>query len=367
MSNLKSAYLENAYELLSPLQDGKDCSTFLVKEKSTGTLAVKKQLTLEQYELYQILKEYSHPNLSRIFETYMLDGHYYALTEYVSGKTIAQTIQQGSLFSREGTLSYILQLCNVLSFLHKKGIIHRDITPGNIVISTDHIVKLIDFGIARFKKPNQSQDTVLLGTAGFAPPEQFGFGQTDERSDIYSLGVLLNYMLTGKLPAEQISSDTSFSGIILRCTQIDPKNRFSSIEELQSALRHCQIKYPVCTSAAKTYRPFRRLLTLLPGFHKKKPLHILCSILGYLLLIILTVSSLDLTLPFGSETASYWMILIFLFYVPFGIFGNIGNYESHIKNFSNWPAIYRILLKCALFLFSFSILFLYVLVWEVIL
>lgn len=96
MSNLKSAYLENAYELLSPLQDGKDCSTFLVKEKSTGTLAVKKQLTLEQYELYQILKEYSHPNLSRIFETYMLDGHYYALTEYVSGKTIAQTIQQAS-------------------------------------------------------------------------------------------------------------------------------------------------------------------------------------------------------------------------------------------------------------------------------
>ncbi|MCU6748267.1 protein kinase [Faecalicatena acetigenes] len=247
MSDLKGNYLENAYEILSPLQDTENCSAFLVKENSTGSLAVKKQLTFEQYELYQVLKEYTHPNLSKIYALYTCNGCYYALTEYISGATIFQTVEQGRTFSREEVRTYILQLCDVLFFLHKRGIIHRDITPGNIIISTDHVVKLIDFGIARIKKDGQTRDTQLLGTAGFASPEQFGFGQTDERSDIYSTGVLINYMLTGKLPAQKLSSDIFLSDIIVKCTQIDPANRFSNVEELHSVLLR---RIPAASAAA---------------------------------------------------------------------------------------------------------------------
>ncbi|MEJ8733496.1 MULTISPECIES: serine/threonine protein kinase [Mediterraneibacter] len=367
MSDLKGNYLENAYEILSPLQDTENCSAFLVKENSTGSLAVKKQLTFEQYELYQVLKEYTHPNLSKIYALYTCNGRYYALTEYISGATIFQTVEQGRTFSREEVRTYILQLCDVLFFLHKRGIIHRDITPGNIIISTDHVVKLIDFGIARIKKDGQTRDTQLLGTAGFASPEQFGFGQTDERSDIYSTGVLINYMLTGKLPAQKLSSDIFLSDIIVKCTQIDPANRFSNVGELHSVLLR---RIPAASAAAVQKGALalcHKFLLLLPGFHKKKPLHILGSIFGYLSLILLTISSMDILIPFGPGSRGYWMVLIFLFYIPFCIFGNAGNYEAHIKNFAQRSTLYRFLVKCILFFLSFFLLFLYILIWEVIL
>lgn len=92
------------------------------------------------------------------------------------------------------------QLCQALAPLHRENIVHRDIKPENIVLGADSQVYLIDFGIARFEKAGRSADTTLLGTHGYAAPEQFGFCQSDARADIYSLGVVLNQVVTGAFP-----------------------------------------------------------------------------------------------------------------------------------------------------------------------
>lgn len=98
--------------------------------------------------------------------------------------------------------------------MHKYSITHRDITPSNIIIGFDGVVKIIDFGISRLHKENAKHDTQVLGTEGYAAPEQFGFKQSDCKTDIYALGVLLNYMLTGHIPSEVMYRDGDVADII---------------------------------------------------------------------------------------------------------------------------------------------------------
>lgn len=131
--------------------------------------------------------------------------------------------------------SMIKDLLEGLIPMHAQGVIHRDINPENIMISGDGVLKLIDFGIARTKKENQNMDTTILGTAGYAAPEQFGFGQTDERSDIYAVGVLMNVLLVGQLPNVQRYSGM-LQGVMERCLCMDASKRFQSAQELYAVL-----------------------------------------------------------------------------------------------------------------------------------
>ena len=126
-------------------------------------------------------------------------------------------------------MSIMSQIACGLEFIHSFDIIHRDINPANILISSDQIVKITDLGIARSKKENQRTDTSILGTVGYAAPEQFGFAQTDVRTDIYSLGVLLNVMLTGKLPTVRIHNG-KLRAVIEKAIQISPEERFQTID-----------------------------------------------------------------------------------------------------------------------------------------
>ena len=131
--------------------------------------------------------------------------------EYVDGITLEDRLQQspGNRLAVQDALSVVYQLCDVLDYLHHQTppIIFRDLKPGNIMLTAQGEVKLIDFGIARFFKQGKAQDTVSLGTPGYAPPEQHGRGgQTDARSDVFSLGVLLHQLLTGHDPTTTIFS-----------------------------------------------------------------------------------------------------------------------------------------------------------------
>ena len=153
----------------------------------------------------QMLANLDHPGLTAVTDFFFEFGNWYLVMDFVEGETLGDRLDRLTdrrLPLREA-LDITRQLCTVLEFLHgqRPPVVFRDLKPGNVMLTPEGEIKLIDFGIARFFKPGRSRDTVNLGTPGYAAPEQYGGkGQTDPRSDIYSLGVLLHEMLTGYDP-----------------------------------------------------------------------------------------------------------------------------------------------------------------------
>ena len=139
-----------------------------------------------------------------------------------------------ALFTPRETRRILRQLCRALWVLHSMGAVHRDVKPENIVLRGQNAV-LIDFDAARIHKKSRENDTRVLGTIGYAAPEQYGFSQSDACSDIYSLGILMNVMLTGKHPSNQLAPGR-FGRIITRCTQITPSKRYKNILRLLNEL-----------------------------------------------------------------------------------------------------------------------------------
>lgn len=139
--------------------------------------------------------ELNHPNIPKIYEIFQNEDDGIIIEEFISGETLESKLENGFL-PEEKVIKYSVQILNALQEIHQRNIIHRDITPSNILISSDDVIKLIDFGISRNWKENQKKDTNILGTVGYASPEQFGFQQTDITTDFYALGVLINVMLT---------------------------------------------------------------------------------------------------------------------------------------------------------------------------
>lgn len=182
---------------------------------------------------YAELKNISHPTLPHIFYAVEDEGRTYVIEEYISGRTLKECLEQNISFNQKQQKNIALQLCKVLEVLHKKGILHRDIKPSNIILMHDlQQVKLIDFGIGRSFancSETESQDTCIMGTPGYAPPEQYGFSSTDQRSDIYALGKTL-------LELQNYEADSDYTEILRKCTEFDPNKRYQNVAELYFAL-----------------------------------------------------------------------------------------------------------------------------------
>lgn len=229
-------YLKEAYIELVVLNSNVEYKTVLVKERNGNKILVKKELPIAQLGIYQQLQSIRQPNLLEISDVYCEKNICVVLADFVSGKNLQEKLEEKGKLSYAEAMNYLAQILEGLAEIHRYHIIHRDLKPENILISTDGVIKLLDFGIARFQKENKSKDTMILGTVGYASPEQFGFQQTDVRTDIYAVGILLNKMLTGKMPHEGLVEDKRLRKIIEKCTEIDPKNRYMSVEELKKAL-----------------------------------------------------------------------------------------------------------------------------------
>jgi serine/threonine protein kinase len=151
-----------------------------------------------------MLGSLSHPNLPRIYDSFSEQGRSYLVMDFIEGQTLHKILKEsnGQPLPVAQVLLYANQLCDVLSYLHQQNppIIFRDIKPTNVMVTNNGHIFLIDFGIARFFKEGQEQDTILLGSPGYAPPEQHGLAQTGPRSDLYGLGATLHYCLTGRDP-----------------------------------------------------------------------------------------------------------------------------------------------------------------------
>src|SRR5205085_8153523 len=160
--------------------------------------------------------------------------------EYLPGPTLAAYMRQYAPLPPLEALNYAMQLCDVLDYLHNQmpPVVYRDLKPSNIILSPEGRLMLVDFGIARYFKEGQINDTTDFGSLGYASPEQYqGTGQTDGRSDLYSLGVMLHEMLCGKRPVgsklellRQVNPTISavLSGMVTVATRSDPADRFQT-------------------------------------------------------------------------------------------------------------------------------------------
>ena len=160
-------------------------------------------------------------------------GRVAVLEEYIQGDTLLFLLEGGLLTWPEAR-KVTQDVCQALWVLHALGAVHRDVKDSNVILRGSDAV-LIDFDASRIVKPEHAADTVILGTTGYAAPEQFGLSQTDGRADIYSLGVLLNVMLTGQHPSRQLAGGKA-GHIVQKCTMMNPDQRYQSVQELRNAL-----------------------------------------------------------------------------------------------------------------------------------
>lgn len=192
--------------------------------------------------LYETLKNSEYEYLPRIYSVDIAEGRTVVTEEFISGKNLL-----AANLDEKQVIRAMVQLCAALDFIHGFGIVHRDIKPSNILLATDGNIRLIDFEAARFVRSDKDKDTRYLGTDGFAPPEQYGFSQTDPRADIYAAGQTMKALL-GSLSAKR-----KYAKIIRKCTALDPAERYQSARELSAALTNKLEKisaFAVLTAAA---------------------------------------------------------------------------------------------------------------------
>ena len=224
--------IDAEYETVKIIKNSERGCVSLLQNKQNGTRFIFRHYQ-GSGEVYRKLLSVSCPNLPKIMEAAEQNGMVAVLEEYIQGDSLAFLLAGACLTPAEAR-KITFQLCNALWVLHSLGAVHRDIKPENVIVRGSEAV-LIDFDASRIFKNGTNQDTQILGTTGYAAPEQYGITQTDERADIYSLGVLLNIMLTGKHPSKELASGR-LGRIVQKCTMVNPKKRYKSVLYLMEAL-----------------------------------------------------------------------------------------------------------------------------------
>ncbi|MCA0352075.1 MAG: protein kinase [Chloroflexi bacterium] len=231
-----------------------DGSTWAVKEMRPPAEAAPEEIA-ENRKLFdqeaQLLQTLDHPNLPKVVDSFEQAGRPTLVMEFVQGKTLEDKQREmNAPFFQRDVLNWGVQIARVLNYLHSQNppIIFRDMKPPNVMLTPEGIIKLIDFGVARTYKTNKSKDTVAMGSAGYAPPEQYGKGQTDARADIYALGATLLHMLTnlppvplqtpkdGSLIKHNQSVTPEMEQVIIRSMAMDREKRFQTMASFEQAL-----------------------------------------------------------------------------------------------------------------------------------
>ena len=261
-------YLADRYEIVSKVGAGGMSDVYKAKDHILGRFVAIKVLKQEFSEDRNFVTKFrteaqsaaglEHPNIVNIYDVGSEEGLHYIVMEYVEGITLKTYIEKKGQLTFKESVSIAIQVSRGIEAAHNKNIIHRDIKPQNIIISTEGKVKVTDFGIARAATSNTISSDVM-GSVHYASPEQARNGFVDNRSDIYSMGILMYEMVTGRVPfdgdttvaiaiqhlQEEMTSPrvyapnlpVSLEKIILKCAQKNPDRRYQTIGELLSDLR----------------------------------------------------------------------------------------------------------------------------------
>ncbi len=237
--------LDDMYHVEKTLARGADGVTELVTVDGAGPFVRKKMsIALANRGVWSILSACNCARLPKVEATYELPEQFVVVYDYIPGETLEQLVSERGHLDESVACARALEVCEAASALHALGVIHRDISPKNIVVAADG-AHLIDLGIARTRVEGASRDTTSLGTWGYASPEQYGFAQTDARSDVYSIGRVLGFMLTGIQPDSEgyecaLCNEECVSprmrAVIERSCAFEPSKRYQSVEELARAL-----------------------------------------------------------------------------------------------------------------------------------
>lgn len=218
----------------------------------------------------EILARLSHPGLTAVYDYFLENNKFYLVMEFVNGENL-ETIwmRQGRRLPESQVIAWAQQLCNVLTYLHyqQPPIIFRDLKPSNIMVQPDNQLKLIDFGIARHFDPQKTRDTANFGTPGYAAPEQYGVSQSDPRSDVYSLGVVIHQLLTGHDPGTtpftlpdittfQVNVSPAVAQTVQQAVQTDPNRRPATVQQFCQMLTAVSTTVVVAPAAKRPLWPW---------------------------------------------------------------------------------------------------------------
>lgn len=234
MYQFLSACLQSEYKTVKTFRETEQKKVLKIRHIESGRFFVCRLFAGEPEEYKRLLPVKSE-FIPEIYEVSYDGRNVLVLEEYIDGDSLEE-LMEGVVFTEKETRKVAQDICKGLYVLHQKGIVHRDVKPSNVKIrvGSDQAV-LLDFDSSRIMKENRNRDTVVLGTTGFAAPEQYGISQTDGRADIYALGVLMNMMLTGKHPSEQLA-EGKLGRVVSKCTMVNPEKRYKNVLRLMEAL-----------------------------------------------------------------------------------------------------------------------------------
>ena len=381
------------YRELTVLDEKKNI--VLVQDIRNSELCVKKTLDIYSRDVYEQLASVRIEGVPAVKECVADDGKLIVVEEYVQGRSLKQVLDEQGLLNEEQAYDIAVQLADVLVRLHQlePAIVHRDIKPSNILIEKNGHVNLIDFNAARHVNADKNEDTRMLGTVYFAAPEQFGFGQSDERTDIYGLGATINYIMTGDKPGAGIA-ECIFSDILKKCLMVDAKDRYQSAEELRGVLD--MLNYSIVqdnrkkaetafgkdntVSVVRTYRNIRDIIVkmyrkyqkrnydidtswrryLLPGFRRLNVVYCLIALVWYAVIVWMTitfaVTDSKTGIPVTGGELTMYKIAVFVFL--FGMTMWFGNYLNIRRKLPGMKKI-NVLSTILTFGYAFTISFMF--------
>ena len=381
------------YRELTVLDEKKNI--VLVQDRRNSELCVKKTLDIYSRDVYEQLASVRIEGVPAVKECVADDGKLIVVEEYVQGRSLKQVLDEHGLLNEEQAYEIAVQLVDILVRLHQlePAIVHRDIKPSNIIIEKNGHVNLIDFNAARHVNADKNEDTRMLGTVYFAAPEQFGFGQSDERTDIYGLGATINYIMTGDKPGAGIA-ECRFSDILKKCLMVDAKDRYQSAAELRGVLD--MLNYSIVqdnrkkaetafgkdnnVSVVRTYRNIRDTIVkmyrkyqkrnydinnswrryLPPGFRRLNIVYCLIALVWYAVIVWMTitfaVTDSKTGIPVTGGELTMYKIAVFV--LLFGMTMWFGNYLNIRRKLPGMKKI-NVLSTILTFGYAFTISFMF--------